>query len=911
MCNEGMCVTGSSTPFVVTGRYAFKISHQGGSGARDCFGVFRGYMNIVTSYSASSRKRIQALSFCSLSVLLVACGSGSGGGQDPDPLVEDIGIAYVQRPLSFDSNDELIKPDRREVLTFTPGGDLLYRDFASPSAKVRNITDTFTGGAGDVRDVAVSYDGNLLLFSMRAPEIDGADPEDQPTWNIWEYDITTRELRRIIAADVNAQAGQDISPHYLPDGRIIFASTRQQTAKAILLDEGKQQYAALNEARNEHAAVLHVMNSDGSDIHQVSFNQSHDLDPLVISSGEVVFSRWDHMGNRDAISLYKMHPDGSELQLLYGAHSHDTGTNGNDVHFLQPRELENGQLLTVLLPRVQLPTADPGIFNEVIMDAGDLLAIDINNYVDNTQPIAINQGILSGPAQQSTVINKVYTDGEISPGGLFRSAWPLHDGTNRVLVSWSQCRLLDGNRIIPCTPDDLAKPNAVEANPAYGIFLYDRNSDTQLPVVVAKDGFMFTDVVAAESRELPAILFDKQAGIELDQQLIEEGVGILNIRSVYDVDGVDTAVPDIATLADPGLSDPDNRPARFLRIVKAVGIPDDEVRDIPGTAFGRSSRQLMREIVGYVPVQPDGSVRVKVPANIPFAISVLDREGRRITARHQNWLQVRAGETIHCNGCHDHDSGSAHGHPQAQVSVYTGALLTGPPFPNTDPALFANFSESMADTLTRLDTNALNPDVDLIYDDVWTDDSGALVKAPSFVFSYADLQTPVPVSQHCQDNWSNSCRIIINYEEHIHPLWDRDRGASTCTACHTTDNGTRVPDSQLDLTDGISGDEADHFKAYRELLFDDFEQELGGNGLQDVLVSGPIDPVTNLPTQVPVDVMASMRVAGSLASTAFVSRFNPAGSHAGRLDPAELRLIFEWLDIGAQYYNDPFAVPDN
>ena len=146
------------------------------------------------------------------------------------------------------------------------------------------------------------------------------DPADQPTWDIWEYDIASRALRRIIIADVNARAGQDVSPHYLPDGRIIFASTRQQTTKAVLLDEGKQQYSALDENRNEQAVVLHVMNSDGSDIHQVSFNQSHDLDP-VIGSGEIVFSRWDHMGNRDAISLYKMHPDGSELEPLYGAHS--------------------------------------------------------------------------------------------------------------------------------------------------------------------------------------------------------------------------------------------------------------------------------------------------------------------------------------------------------------------------------------------------------------------------------------------------------------------------------------------------------------------------------------------------------------------------------------------------------------
>ena len=54
----------------------------------------------------------------------------------------------------------------------------------------------------------------------------------------------------------------------------------------------------------------------------------------------------------------------------------------------------------------------------------------------------------------------------------------------------------------------------------------------------------------------------------------------------------------------------------------------DTVLDLPGTAFGRSRQQLMREIIGYVPVQPDGSVRVKVPANVPLAISVLDKAGQ-------------------------------------------------------------------------------------------------------------------------------------------------------------------------------------------------------------------------------------------------------------------------------------------
>lgn len=79
--------------------------------------------------------------------------------------------------------------------------------------------------------------------------------------------------------------------------------------------------------------------------------------------------------------------------------------------------------------------------------------------------------------------------------------------------------------------------------------------------------------------------------------------------------------------------------------------------------------------------------------------------------------------------------------------------------------------------------------------------------------------------------------------------------------------------------------------------------------LQDILVPGPPDPVTGLPTLVPVPVPPSMSGGGARASGRFFSRFEAGGSHAGYLDPAELRLIAEWLDIGGQYYNDPFAAP--
>ena len=90
-------------------------------------------------------------------------------------------------------------------------------------------------------------------------------------------------LRRVITSDVVAEAGHDVAPHYLPDGRIIFSSTRQRQSGAILRRRGQAaSFPGLDEDSQEPAFVLHVMNADGSDIHQVSFNQSHDLDPTVI-----------------------------------------------------------------------------------------------------------------------------------------------------------------------------------------------------------------------------------------------------------------------------------------------------------------------------------------------------------------------------------------------------------------------------------------------------------------------------------------------------------------------------------------------------------------------------------------------------------------------------------------------------
>ncbi len=867
-----------------------------------------------------------------IALALVGCGGDDGigpaSGQGPDPVVVDVPIAYVVRPVPEGAQGVLPTTDVRRLLDrFEVGADLVIRERASPSAPEINVTSALTEGQYDIRDVSVSWDGERLLFSMRGPFIEGADPEDQPTWNIWEYHRLDERLRRIITSELTAELGHDLAPQFLPDGRIIFTSTRQRGSKAMLLDEGKPQFDALDENFNEPAFVLHVMNDDGSDIRQVSFNQSHDLSPSVLSNGQVVFSRWDRYGSRNEISLYRMNPDGTDLELLYGKNSRRTGRNGTDVHFLRPREMPDGRIMVLAQP-----------FQTQYL-GGDLVLIDTANYVENTQPTAANAGALSGPAQTAATASDVVPGTGISPGGQYSSVWPLDDGTDRMFVSWSQCRLIENGRIVPCTDERLENPSAVPAPPLYGIWIYDRRNDTQLPVLQPREGVVYSEVIAMQPRRLPNIIFDQLASGQADSRLAEQGLGLLNIRSVYDVLGQDISGVGIANLADPAQASFADRPVAWLRLLKAVAIPDDEVRDFNrGAAFGAAgARRGMREIIGYAPIEPDGSVVVAVPADVPLSLSILNRAGHRTRPLHQNWLQVRPGQTLSCNGCHQPGSGQSHGRRDAFESVWAGAASASVPFPNTRGELFADFGETMAEVKARLscgieDCAAILPSVDVVFEDIWTDPEAAGREPdPSFAWQYADLETPAPVAETCMQRWTAACRTIINYETHLQPLWEVDRSIidddgftvladRTCTTCHSrTDamGGAQVPAAQLELTGDPSPAQALQFRSYRELLFPDLELELVEGALQIRLVE-QIDPATGLPVVdeetgepvlVPVQVPASMSAGGANASNRFFRVFAPGGEHDGWLTPAELRLVAEWLDLGGQYFNNPFDAP--
>ena len=264
---------------------------------------------------------------------------------------------------------------------------------------------------------------------------------------------------------------------------------------------------------------------------QISFNPSHDMNPTVLSDGRILYTRWSHkrLVANNGMHLYTMNPDGTSDQLLYGAHSHFVGTVDpatglpTQVQFVKAREMQDHRIMAVIRD------ADSGTDF-----GGNLVILDTANYVECFQrtlaaaPVVPNTNPC--PPLTPATFNDVRTIPGPSPGGRFNSAYPLWDGTGRVLVSWTECRLLNSaGTIVPCTDANLAAPNPQIAPPLYSAWLLNPGNNTFKPVVPPTEGIMLTDIVALQARNPP--LYIPPIGTST---LTANGVGIIDIRSVYD-----------------------------------------------------------------------------------------------------------------------------------------------------------------------------------------------------------------------------------------------------------------------------------------------------------------------------------------------------------------------------------------
>jgi formylglycine-generating enzyme required for sulfatase activity len=154
-------------------------------------------------------------------------------------------------------------------------------------------------GTKFVGDVDLNFDADKLLFSSTGTH---------NRWHIFEVDAEGKNLRQLTPDEPDVDS---YDPCYLPDGRIIFAST------ACL--QGVPCVGGGNTVAN-----LYRMDADGKNIRQLCFDQDHNWCPTVLNDGRILYTRWEYSDSPHYFTriLFRMNPDGTGQMEYYGSSSY-------------------------------------------------------------------------------------------------------------------------------------------------------------------------------------------------------------------------------------------------------------------------------------------------------------------------------------------------------------------------------------------------------------------------------------------------------------------------------------------------------------------------------------------------------------------------------------------------------------
>lgn len=178
---------------------------------------------------------------------------------------------------------------------FAPGGAIKVYDVDSGTTRTLIKLST-----GVMRDPEISFDGKRVIFSMRKNLEDG--------YHIYEIGLDGSNLKQL----TSSEGVSDIDPLYLPDGDIIFTSTRQP------------KYCMCN---RHIMGNLFRMGADGSNITQIGVSTLFEGHSSLLSDGRILYDRWEYVDRNfgDAQGLWTVNPDGTKHAIYYGNNTASPG----------------------------------------------------------------------------------------------------------------------------------------------------------------------------------------------------------------------------------------------------------------------------------------------------------------------------------------------------------------------------------------------------------------------------------------------------------------------------------------------------------------------------------------------------------------------------------------------------------
>ncbi len=420
----------------------------------------------------------------------------------------------------------------------------------------------------------------------------------------------------------------------------------------------------MDEYNHSPAEHLYTSDADGSNMERISYNQSDDFDPMLMPDGRILYTRWEHFGTMNRFPLFFTNPDGSGTFHLFGPH---------DRNFFHPMPTPDGRIVAI----------ESGMINE---DAGPLAVL-------KPEQGPADPALGGWALHFDNVTAQVNDDGAPWTYGAFKFPHPI--GGNRYVASYTLPAATDGEVDYALYTFTLNQAGGgTVGDPAtFSLgnltFLYnDPNSNEY-------------DAQLLAPRPKPPIIASTlnktlDYGFMLAQDIFNRSSGDGQEVPVKGVDAVDS----IAVIAS---------------IPTTVGMNNE----ISANEFE------MRSLIGMAPVYPDGSFRIKVPANTPFSFATLDDKGRGFVVKRTH-LYVRPGETFdRCTGCHEDrvPGGPFPTNPNPQAAMFPAHDLNVPSaqwqhinFENTiGPIVQAKCTSCHQPTIVGVDTTAAAGNLDLTF----------------------------------------------------------------------------------------------------------------------------------------------------------------------------------------------------
>ncbi len=478
-----------------------------------------------------------------------------------------------------------------------PGQDMGTRDWTPPGLP-----------AGSFMTPEVSYDARRVWFAYcPVREAPVSWDHDERTrhlrYHVHELDLATGGVRALTSGDTD-----NFSPVQLPSGDLLHVSTRRGGYHRC----GRGPCFVYTLAR---------MAPDGSRPRSISFHETHEWDPSLLHDGRVLYTRWDYV-DRNAVhyqQLWTTLPDGGATGIFFGnntwnptgiwearavpgstrvmatAAPHHGLSAGSIVLLDTARGVDGPGPVTRLTPDVRFPESEAPLAHGPPASAADFDA-PVTQYWRT--PLVVDDELRKDAPEEE----------RRWPGHCYKSPWPLSETAFVVSYSFDALRGEPGPNL----------PNM------FGLYFADAFGNKEL---VYRDPAISSVWARPLARRTPPP----------------------EPATVTDPAGGDTGTFFLRSVGESWPYLPERTPITHLRILQVL-LKTTPHADQPrvGAAFAAPGKQVL----GTVPVEPDGSALFEVPARTPVLFQALDAEGRAVQTM-RSLVYLQPGERRGCVGCHE------------------------------------------------------------------------------------------------------------------------------------------------------------------------------------------------------------------------------------------------------------------